>query len=143
MRPRWPELPALERLVRDDPFWRYPSHAGCGAGVAHLREWVTAGGGRLFMVTELGMGASITNSIEDIHQELTRGLLVPVMMLEHWPAEQSPDGGEHLDLVMLDDQGPPQWRRVWPTPPRHPQHLEFEAWMCRYGYAALAASHPE
>ncbi len=37
------DLPPLGELVTDDPFWRYPSAALPGEGVAHLRVWLTTG----------------------------------------------------------------------------------------------------
>jgi len=52
-------LPPLGELVADVPFWRYPSGAAAGEGVAHLRVWTTATvpQGHLAAVTETGAAA--------------------------------------------------------------------------------------
>jgi len=67
-------LPPLGELVADVPFWRYPSGAAAGEGVAHLRVWTTATvpQGHLAAVTETGAAASVTESAGRIWAELAR-----------------------------------------------------------------------
>ena len=50
------DLPPLGELAADEPFWSYPAGGVAGAGVAHLRVWLTAGPepGHLAVVTEIG-----------------------------------------------------------------------------------------
>lgn len=133
-------LPAPRGLVTNDPFWRYPSQAGAGEGIAHLRVWRT-GHGHLAIVSEVGLGASITNSAEHIYAALAatygaRGLIV----LEHWPADQDLADEEHLDQVQIADDGTPYWRRIWPTPPTNPHHRSLDSWMWLYGHDLLNTS---
>ena len=62
--PAFPEdLPPLGELVADEPFWRYLAGMA-GEGVAQLRVWLTAGlePGHLAVVTETGLGGSVTES---------------------------------------------------------------------------------
>lgn len=133
----FPELPVPAELVVDEPFWRFQPPQFTPGGVAHLRVWTTRSGGGewLALVTELGLGPSITNSIEHIWRVLAgqypAGRLV---LLEHWPAAESL-GEEYLDQVVVGE-GEPQWRRVWPTPPNNPRHQAFNAWMTTFGSAA-------
>jgi hypothetical protein len=93
----FPSLPPIGELELDDPFWRYPSGAGAGEGVARLRVWAASGGtGHLAVVTELGLGASITNSIEDIWDDLRARWHGDLTLLEHYPAAESfPDDITH------------------------------------------------
>jgi hypothetical protein len=58
------DLPPLGELIADEPFWRYPSATTAEEGVAHLRVWLTTGAepGHLAVVTETGLGASVTES---------------------------------------------------------------------------------
>ena len=69
------DLPPLGELVADDPFWRYPSAAMAGEGVAHLRVWLTTGPepGHLAVVTETGLTASVTESAGHIWAALAAG----------------------------------------------------------------------
>ncbi len=57
------DLPPVEELVTDDPFWHYPAGVA-REGVAHLRVWATATipPGYLAVVTETGSAASVTES---------------------------------------------------------------------------------
>jgi hypothetical protein len=142
-------LPVPGSLICDEPFWRYPSGCIAGEGVAHLRVWGVAdgmpgwaGGVRLVLLSETGLGASITNSIEEIHAVLTAQYGRRLVLLEHWPAEAGTDTGEHLDQVIVVD-GAPHWRRIWPTPPTNPRHPEFTAWMDAHGHRALADTNFE
>ncbi len=98
-----PGLPPLGELVTDDPCWRYPSACLAGEGIAHLRVWVTADrSGYLAVVSETGLGASITNSIEDIWDVLAALYPGPLTLIEHYPVGESfPVDGEHLDLAIL------------------------------------------
>lgn len=133
----FPDLPVPADLVVDEPFWRFQPPQFLPGGVAHLRVWTTRAGGdeRLAVVTELGLGPSITNSIEHIWRvladEYPAGRLV---LLEHWPASESL-GEEYLDQVLVGE-GEPQWRRVWPTPSNNLKHQAFNVWMTTFGSAA-------
>ena len=63
-------LPPLGDLIADEPFWRYPA----GAGVAHLRVWLTADPepGHPAVVTGTGTASGITESTERIRAALAR-----------------------------------------------------------------------
>jgi hypothetical protein len=133
-------LPLARELLTDDPFWRYTSACLAGEGIAHLRVWATSNG-HLAILSETGVGATITNSANEIWAAVgaaygADGLIV----LEHWPAGDGIDTEEHLDQMMMADDGRPSWRRIWPTPATNPHHGELEAWMRTYGHDLLAAS---
>ncbi len=133
----FPVLPCPGPMLADDPFWRYPSKCASD-GIAHLRVWSCPGQARLAIVSETGLGVSITNSIECIWQKLTQVSPGNPTLLEHWP----PGAGgpvEHLDQVVVIG-GVPSWRRVWPTPAANPRHEEFGAWMRDHGHRLLAAA---
>ena len=128
------DLPPLGEMVADEPWWRYPSRCAAGDGIAHLRVWhLAVQDGHLAVVTETGLGASVTNSIEDIHGVLAQSYPGPLTLIEHWPAaESAPAGGEHLDLALVQDRRP-SWQRIWPTPAANPAHDTLDAWMRVYG----------
>jgi len=132
----FPSLPPIGELELDDPFWRYPSGAGAGEGVARLRVWAASGGtGHLAVVTELGLGASITNSIEDIWNDLRARWHGDLTLLEHYPAAESfPDDGDHLDQVIIGPGREPAWRRIWPVPASSPDRDWLTGWMNRHGH---------
>lgn len=137
-----PLPPPLGPLQVDDPAWRYPSPDCAGrSGVARLRVWVAGAGhaGYVAVVTELGIGVSITNAIADIAGVLTAEFGSPLALIEHWPAAQAPETGEHLDLVDVDGRTP-RWGRLWPTSPRHPDHQAHNAWMA--AHAAIVLGQP-
>jgi hypothetical protein len=134
-----PDLPPLGELVTDDPWWRYPSACLAGDGIAHLRVWA-AGGGHLAVVSETGIGASVTNSITGIWAVLAARYPGPLTLIEHYPAAESFGGGEHLDLVHVDDRRQPAWRRLWPTSPANPDHDLLNAWMSRHGRVIIPDS---
>jgi hypothetical protein len=131
------DLPALGELVADEAFWRYPSGTPGREGVAHLRVWRTAGTGpgHLAVVTETG--GSVTRSAAAIRGELARRYGAAVVLLEHYPAADSGEALETLDLVRLGADGQPHWSRVWPTDEDHPRHAGLEAWMAAYGTRIL------
>jgi hypothetical protein len=95
----------------------------------------------LAVVTDVGLGASITNSIEDIWDSLAARLGEPLFLFEHWTAQPAIGEEEHLDQVVVHGRSP-SWRRIWPTPASNTWHAEFETWMARYGHRILAASSP-
>jgi len=134
-------LPPLGGLIEDARQWWYPSRdcAG-GEGLARLRVW-TAGDGHLAAVTELGIGVSITNAISDIWQLLDEDYPGPLILVEHWPASQAGNTGEHLDLVQARDRRP-DWQRLWPTAAANPCHAAAEAWMAASGHVILAPPAP-
>jgi hypothetical protein len=108
------DLPPLGELVADDPFWRYPSAAMAGEGVAHLRVWLTTGPepGHLAVVTETGLTASVTESAGHIWAALARRYGPSVVLLEHYLAPEFGEGMETLDLVRVGADGSPHWSRV-------------------------------
>ena len=123
------DLPPLGELVADDPFWRYPSAAMPGEGVAHLRVWLTTGPepGHLAVVTGTGPFASVTESAGQIWVELAGRCGHSLVLLEHSPAPEAGDGEETLDLVRIGADGSPRWSRVWPTPEDNPRHARAGA----------------
>jgi hypothetical protein len=132
-----PPLPLPGHLVVDDPVWSYRSGTVAGGGLAHLRVW-TAEPGHLAIVTELDLGSSTTNSAEHIWSALVDQFGEPLVMLEHYPPDQTmPGDGDRLDQVVVVD-GQPYWERIWPTDADHPEHAEFNAWMRTYGFDLLA-----
>jgi hypothetical protein len=102
-------LPPLGDLIADEPFWRYPAGAA-GAGVAHLRVWLTADPepGRLTVVTETGTASGITESTEHIWAVLARRHGPSPVLLEHHPPPQTGAGGETPDLVRVGADGSPR-----------------------------------
>lgn len=131
------DLPPLGGLIDDVAQWWYPSRDCAGReGIARLRVW-TAGAGHLAVVTELGTGVSITNAISDIWKILAEDYAGPLILVEHWPASQAGDTGEHLDLVQARDRRP-DWQRLWPTAPANPCHAAAEAWMAASGHVILS-----
>ncbi|GAA4083005.1 hypothetical protein [Actinomadura miaoliensis] len=136
----FPPLPAPDILLLNHPRWWYPSSCAAGYGRARLRVWTATIDGDpayLAVVTELGEGASVTNSAEHIRAVLDYALDLPLVVLEHYPAEQSPIDGEHLDQAARIGRDQ-QWRRIWPTPPTNPNHEVFETWMAVHGRDLLA-----
>jgi hypothetical protein len=134
------DLPPLGELVADDPFWRYPSAAMAGEGVAHLRVWLTTGPepGHLAVVTETGLTASVTESAGHIWAALARRYGPSVVLLEHYLAPEFGEGMETLDLVRVGADGRPHWSRVWPTPEDNPRHAGLELWMAAYGHRIVS-----
>jgi len=92
------------------------------------------------VVTETGLGNSVTESAGRIWAELVRGYGPPLVLLEHHPAPELAEGAETLDLVRIGADGSSHWTRVWPTPEEHPRHAGLEVWMAKYGY--LIVSRP-
>jgi len=136
-------LPALGDLITDDPWWSYPTTGiGGGSGVTRLRIWQARNnsGPHIVVVTELGVGVSITNGIEFIAAKLTTVLPGhPFVLLEHWPKEESVTCEEHLDQVLFTTTGP-QWRRIWPTPSTNPGHAELDEWVRLSGQSILTSN---
>ncbi|MFE6274069.1 hypothetical protein ACFVQ9_35370 [Streptomyces goshikiensis] len=139
--PALPYVPDPHQLVFDDPVFTFFSPHMGGGGLAALRVWRTAEGGHLAIVTERGLGLSITNAAEVITTALSALLPGPLVVLEHW---MPGDGADHdrLDQVLVPVGLRPQWRRVWPTPPTNPGHAAYEEWMRSCGHALLAARTP-
>lgn len=140
----FPPLPPLTdahtALVCDEPVWPYRSACAADGGIAHLRVWWAGEFGHVAVVTETGLGASTTNSAEEIWNALTTRFPGPLVLLEHWPAG---DGADHdrLDQVAMEGRRP-AWRRIWPTLPTNPDHHLCQAWMQAYGHGLLAISQP-
>ena len=133
-------LPPLGELIADDPFWRYPSAARPGEGVAHLRVWLTARPepGHLAVVTETGSAASVTRSAGRIWASLTQRYGSSLVLLEHSPAPEAGEGAEVLDLVRIGADGSPHWLRIWPTPEDNPRHAGLEQWMAAHGHRIVS-----
>jgi hypothetical protein len=70
--------------------------------------------GRLAVVTETGLTASVTSSAGCIWAELARLYGHSLVLLEH-TRRQAHQEEEHLDLVRIGRDGQPHWTRVWPT----------------------------
>lgn len=138
--PPFPPLPHVQdpaRPVIDDPVWTYPSRCAGGGGIALLRAWPTDRGGHLAILTDSGVGVSITNAAEDIAPKLAKLLPGPLVVMEHYP-RTGPDCQEHMDQVVVVN-GVPHWRPVWPIPPVNPRFAENDAWMRGPGSIVLTA----
>ena len=140
------DLPPLGDLIVDDPFWRHPAGGLAREAAAHLRVWATATAtpGHLAVVTETGRTASVTESAGRIWAELAGVYGPSLVLLEHYPAPESGEGLETLDLVRIGADGSPHWSRVWPTPEQNPRHAGLELWMAAYGHQIVSkpASEP-
>ncbi|MGW0633776.1 hypothetical protein [Streptomyces sp. NPDC002758] len=141
----FPALPriadAQDNLITDDPAWNYRSGCAAGGGMAHLRVWADSTSpvrGHLAIVTETGLGATITNSAGEIWAELAQRYPGPLVVIEHWVDEVGEDG-DRLDQVAIAGRQP-TWRRVWPTPATNPHHAALEEWMEACGHKLLAAA---
>ena len=104
------DLPPLDELIADDPFWQHPTGTPAREGIAHLRVWstVTTPPGHLAVVTETSLAASVTTAAGYIWAE--------------------------LDLVRIGPDGQPHWTRVWPTGDDNPRHAGLQAWITAYGH---------
>ena len=129
-------LPPLGGLIADEPFWRFPLGAMAGEGVAHLRVWLTPGAepGYLAVVTETGSAAPVTECAGAILAVLARRYGPSVVLLEHYPAPETGEGAETLDLVRIGADDSAHWLRVWPTSEENPRHGELEHWMAVHGH---------
>jgi hypothetical protein len=130
------DLASLGELVVDEPFWRHPAWGLAREGVSHLRIWMTATDppGHVAVVTETGVGNSVTESVGRIWADLVRRYGPPLVLLEHHLAPELAEGVETLDLVRIGADGSPHWSRVWPTPEDNPRHAGLELWMAEYGH---------
>ena len=128
-------LPPLGELIADEPFWQYPASLEAGAGVAHLRVWLTGDPepGHLAVVTGTGSAAQVTVSAGQIRAGLERRYGPSLVLLEHDLAPEAGEGTETLDLVRIGADGSPHWLRIWPSPQDNPRHAGLEAWMAAYG----------
>jgi hypothetical protein len=134
------DLPPIAELIVDKPAWRHPAWGLAAEGVAHLRIWTTAADppGHLAVVTETGLGNSVTESAGRIWAELVRRYGPSLVLLEHRPAPGLAEGVETLDLVRIGADGSPHWTRVWPTPEDNPRHAGLELWMAAHGHQILS-----
>lgn len=127
------DLPVVGDQLVDDPAWTYSSNNQIG-GLAHLRVWA-AEPGHLAVVTQSGIGNAVTNALEHIWVKLVRRYGEPLVLLEHWPADEA-DGDEHLDQACPHrDQHP--WRRIWPMPDTNPLYPVASRWIAAYGHLIL------
>jgi len=60
------------------------------------------------------------------------------VLLEHYPAPETGDGAETLDLVRIGAGGSAHWLRVWPTPEDNPRHGGLERWMAVHGHQIIS-----
>jgi hypothetical protein len=134
------DLPPIAELIVDEPFRRHPAVGLAAEGVAHLRIWTTATDppGHLAVVTETGLGNSVTESAGRIWADLVRRYSPSLVLLEHHPAPDLAEGAETLDLVRISADGSPHWTRVWPTPEDNPRHAGLELWMAAHGRQILS-----
>ena len=86
------------------------------------------------VVTETGVGNSVTESAERNWADLVRRHGPSLVLLEHHPAPELAEGVETLDLVRAGADGKLHWTRVWPTPQDSPRHAGLELWMAAHGY---------
>jgi len=135
-------LPPLGELIVGEPFWRYPIGPDDREGVAHLRVWLTAGRepGHLAVVTQPGSAASVTESAGQIWAGLARRYGPSLVLLEHYPAPETGEGAETLDLVRIGADGSPHWLGVWPTAEDSPRHAGLELWMAVHGHRIVDKS---
>ena len=135
----WAALPDVDSTRPDDDIaaWHYPGVNAIG-GQAHVRAWAIPGGGRLVVVTELGVGCSVTNAAHLIHERLTNLHDAEVIMLEHCPSEMRGGEGPTLDQVTAVD-GHPRWRRIWPASPLNIDYAGFRSWIGTGGGPVLDA----
>jgi len=133
-------LPPLGGLIADEPFWRFPLGAMGGEGVAHLRVWLTAGAepGCLAVVTETGSAAPVTESAGDIWAALARRYGPSVVLLEHYPAPETGEEAQTLNLVRIGADGSAHWLHVWPTSQENPRHGALEHWMAVHGHQIIS-----
>jgi hypothetical protein len=120
-----PWLPALGELARRDPLWEVRDGA---RGLYLLRVW-KAGAGHFAVVTELGIGRSVTNAAHAIRAQLAAEFGEPLGLAEHWPESQAPEAGEHVDLVLPGDR----WAPLWPVGRKAPHYEVCRAWWEAYG----------
>jgi hypothetical protein len=123
-----PLLPHLDEMVHFDSEWVYRDADGA-EGMAVLRVW-RAGSGHFAVVTEKGVGRSVTNAARAIRATLAGQWGEPLTLAEHWPESQAPV--EHVDLVL-----PPGSRNshapLWPVGPRAPHAEVNVAWWMAFG----------
>lgn len=120
-------LPAVVGgLLVDEPAWLYRSDGLSGSGLARLRVWETRPGdaSRLCVLTDLGLGASMADSAEQIWAKLIALHGPGIVVLWHRPGE-----GEQLDQLAIGSAGPTWWP-VWPSE----QHAE---WVAQHGNRIL------
>jgi hypothetical protein len=94
--------------------------------------------GHLAVVTEVGiMGASITNSIEDIWEALRDRWTGDLVLIEHYPAAEAFTETDELDQVVVSIAHVPARRRVHPDPD-DTDRAEATAWMEAHGHAVIS-----
>jgi hypothetical protein len=75
----------------------------------------------------------VTNAARAIWLVLAGRFPGALTVIEQWPAGQSPETGEHYDLMQAPPGTAPGWSRLWPAHPEHPQAAVYVAWMARWG----------
>lgn len=135
-----PPLPPLHGLVTDDPLWAYREVIGGeNGGAARLRVWASSDnpyGPYVAVVTELGIGTAITDSIRYIRDKLNqafRGL--PIVLIGHWPPGQL--CGEHLAQAVTSPDGP-RWLMIWPPAPGGCDRPDIDEWVRINGHRFMS-----
>uniref|UniRef100_UPI003F4949B4 hypothetical protein n=1 Tax=Actinokineospora sp. CA-119265 TaxID=3239890 RepID=UPI003F4949B4 len=128
----FPPLPVPARLVLDDPAWTYGGpHA---SGIARARVWETTDQGHLAVVTDAGLGRSITNAAEEVWASLAQRFApAGLVMIEHY-ATADPDRADTLDQVVIE-AGWAAWRHLWPQ--HHGVDPDALAWLRAHGFALV------
>lgn len=133
--PLW--LPNLGLKVFDQAEWRYRPDLHGPSGEARLRVWRAEGGGFFAVVTETGLGLSVTSAAADIWQRVERRYAGEAFALaELWPEGHS--GEEHVDLVLPPRGGQVSWRRLWPAGELVPLRSVLDTWWLVNGADILA-----
>jgi hypothetical protein len=127
-----PWLPALGDLVVFDPLWQFRDSDGA-EGICLLRVW-QAEQGHFAIVTARDMGRSVTTAARAIRRRLVAQYGEQLALAEHWTAEQAPEAGEHVDLVLPPLwPGGQGWMPLWPVGKTAPHYEVCQAWWEAHG----------
>ena len=134
------DLPPLGELVADDPFWRYPSAAMPGEGVAHLRVWLTTGPepGHLAVVTGTGPSASALSPLgrSGLSSPAGEG---PCSSSSSTPPLPGPGTARRPSIWSSSaPMGVPAGPASGPTPEENPRHAGLELWMAVHGHQIVS-----
>ncbi|MFF8786745.1 hypothetical protein [Streptomyces sp. NPDC015125] len=90
------------------------------------------------ILTETGIGVTITNAAEEITAKLSRHIPGNLVVLEHWRAGNGADH-DRLAQVRAPNGRSARWRAIWPIPPANPRYEAHRDWMHAYGHTLLTA----
>jgi hypothetical protein len=133
----WPRLPSGLRAADENREWRYPGLQT--GGVGHLRSFMTTDGVWLLVVSQLDIGASVTNAAEDIYTALVAEYGRRIVYLEHWPSGARGDDSNPTLHMVVAEVGLPFWRAVWPCGEQNPDYATNQAWIRGEGAVLLDA----